>query len=162
KSVFKGEPDPVMGNQKITITAPVIYPIPNLYDPAGGLFIDEEPEVKMEVKNNAEIRYTIDGSTPTKSSELYSHPFKLQKSAVVTSKAFLGDNEESNTSTAYFRVVKKDSKNGVEYTYYEGKDWQFIPVFEKLNPIKSGNKYEFRIDDINQRQEQFGIQFKAK
>lgn len=161
KSVFMGEPDPVMGNRKIAITAPIIYPKPSLYNPAGGLFIDEDPEVKMEVKNNAEIRYTTDGSTPTTSSELYSHPFKLQKSAVVTSKAFLGDNQESNSSTAYFRVVKKDSKNGVKYVYYEGKDWQFVPVFDKLNPIKTGNKYEFRIDDINQRQEQFGIQFKA-
>src|SRR5690606_17433346 len=161
RSVFHGAPEPEMGDQKVAIPAPVIYPKPNLYDSAGGLFIDEEPEVRMETGNQAEIRYTIDGSIPTKSSELYTHPFKLQESAVVTAKAFLGDNEESNTSTAYFRMVKKDSKNGVRYTYYEGKDWQFVPVFEKLDPIKKGNKYEFRIDDINQRGEQYGIQFKA-
>ena len=161
KSVFQGQPEPELGNQKIAIPAPIIYPKPLLYDAAGGLFIDEEPEVKIEARDNAEIRYTIDGSIPTKSSELYSKPFKLQKSAVVISKAFAGDNEESNPSTAFFRLVKKDSKNGVGYTYYEGKDWQFVPVFEKLNPIKKGSKYEFRIDDINQRQGQFGIQFKA-
>lgn len=161
KSVFLGEPEPEMGDQKIAIPAPVIYPKPDLYDAAGGLFIDEEPEVKMEANGNAEIRYTIDGSIPTKSSELYSQPFKLRESAVVLAKAFVGDKGESNPSTAYFRMVNKDSKNGVRYTYYEGKDWQFVPVFEKLNPIKKGNKYEFRIDDINQRQNQFGIQFKS-
>jgi len=63
----------------------------------------------MEVASGAKIRYTTDGSVPHKSSELYSRPFELAKSAVVTAKEFLGDQQESSVSTAYFRLVNKNS-----------------------------------------------------
>jgi hypothetical protein len=126
-----------------------------------GLYVDEAPKVKMEVLGDAEIRYTTDGSVPNKKSELYTDPFELDKSTVVLAKAFLGDQQESNLSTAYFRLVKKDSKNGVRYSYFEGNDWKFLPVFENLEPKKKGKTYEFRIDDINQRNDQFGIRFRA-
>ena len=161
KSAFEGSPEPKLGNQKILIASPVIHPRPNLYDPAGGLYIDESPKVKIEVRNTSEIRYTVDGSVPNISSELYKGPFELTKSAVVQARAFSGDQQESAVSTAFFRLVKKRSKNGVSYSYYQGKDWKFLPVFENLEPIKSGKKYEFRIDNINQRNDQFGIQFKS-
>ena len=161
KSAFVGSPEPDLGNQKVLMASPVIYPKPNLYNAAGGLYVDESPQVKIEARNNAQIRYTTDGSIPDRNSELYTKPFELSKSAVVFAKAFLGEHQESNISTAYFRLVKKDSKNGVHYTYYEGNGWKFLPVFESLKPLKQGTKYEFRIDDINQRKEQFGIQFKA-
>ena len=161
KEAFIGIPEPDLGNQKIAIATPIIYPKPILYDAAGGLYVDELPEVKMEGIIKAQIRYTTDGSIPTKSSQVYTAPFQLDKSTVITAKTFLGENGESNAATAYYRVVKKDSKNGVQYSYYEGIDWQFLPIFEKLQPIKTGTKFEFRIDNINRRNEQFGIQFKA-
>ena len=160
-SAFEGSPDPELGNQKILIASPVIYPKPNLYDPAGGLYVDEAPKVKMEVLGDAQIRYTTDGSVPNKKSKLYNEPFELVKSEVITAKAFVGDQQESNASKAYFRLVKMDSKNGVRYSYFEGNDWKFLPVFENLEPKKKGKVYEFRISDINQRSDQFGIRFKA-
>lgn len=160
-SAFKGAPDPELGNQKILIASPIIYPKPNLYDPAGGLYVDKLPKVKIEVQGDAQIRYTKDGSIPDKNSKLYSGPFELAESEVISAKAFLGDQQESNVSTAYFRLVERDSKNGVHYSYFEGRDWKFLPVFENLEPNKKGKVYEFRIGDINQRGHQFGIRFKA-
>ncbi len=160
KSAFEGFPEPKTGNQKALIAAPIIYPKPNLYDPAGGLFVDEEPTVKIEaVTEGAEIRYTLDGTMPTKSSTLYQQPFTLSESAVVKAKAFAGENEESNTTDAFFRLVKSNAGNGVKYSYYEGEDWQFLPVFATLNPKKTGTKYQFRIDDINEVEGQFAIYF---
>lgn len=162
RSAFEGFPEPELGNQKTLIAAPIIYPKPNLYDPAGGLFVDEEPEVKIEtVTDGAEIRYTLDGSTPTQTSALYQTPFTLSESAVVKAKAFLGENEESNEAEAFFRLVKNHAGNGVKYSYYEGKNWQFLPVFATLKPKKTGTKYQFRIDDINEIEGQFGIHFTA-
>ena len=159
-SAFEGAQEPQLKNQKVLIASPVIYPKPNLYDAAGGLYIDKEAEVTMEVNGDAEIRYTTDGSVPTKNSALYSGIFKLSESTVLTSKAFLGDNQESNISRAFYRLVKKDSKNGIRYKYYEGKkEWKFLPVFESLKPLKTGNTYEFRIDNINEVGEQYGIQY---
>ncbi|WP_339707914.1 alkaline phosphatase family protein [uncultured Kriegella sp.] len=161
KSAFIGFPEPDLGAQKIQIVSPVIFPKPNLYDLAGGLYIDEVPHVKIEVTNDSEIRYTTDGTLPTKNSELYTKPFKLSESAVVMAKSFIGEQQESNVATAYFRLIKSDSKNGVRYTYYHGDDWKFLPVFENMKPLAHGTKYEFRIDEINKRDNQFGIQFKS-
>lgn len=159
-SAFEGAPEPQLKNQMVLIASPVIYPKPNLYDAAGGLYIDKEAEVTMEVNGDADIRYTTDGSVPTKNSTLYSGIFRLSESTVLTAKAFLGDNQESNVSRAFYRLVKKDSKNGIQYKYYEGKkEWKFLPVFESLKPLKTGNTYEFRIDSINEVGEQYGIQY---
>jgi len=162
-SAFEGSPEPKLGQQKVQIQSPVIYPMPNLYDQAGGLYIDKEAEVKIKAIPDVEIRYTLDGSIPDRNSTLYTKPFNLNQSAVVTARTFSGENEESSASVAYFRLVKSQSKNGVSYRYYEStKDWNFLPVFESLKALDSGKKYEFRIDDINQREGQYGIQFKAK
>ena len=159
-SAFEGAPEPELKNQKILIASPVIYPKPNLYDAAGGLYIDKEAEVTMEVMGDAEIRYTTDGSVPTKNSALYKGVFKLSKSTVLTAKAFSGDNQESNISKAFYRIVKKDSKNGVHYKYYQSKEeWNFLPVYESLKPLKTGTTYEFRINNINEVEGQYGIQY---
>ncbi|MCF7568786.1 alkaline phosphatase family protein [Sabulilitoribacter arenilitoris] len=159
-SAFKGMPEPELKNQKVAIEAPVIYPKPNLYDSAGGLYINQEADVIIEAVENAEIRYTTDGSLPTKSSKLYSGAFKLTESTVVFAKAFLGNNMESNISRAFYRLVNSDSKNGINYKYYQSKsEWKFLPVFETLKPEKTGTTYEFRIDDINEIEGQYGIQY---
>lgn len=159
-SAFEGAPEPQFKNLKVVIAAPVIYPKPNLYDAAGGLYVDQEAEVTMEVTGDAEIRYTTDGSVPTKNSALYKGAFKLSKSTVLIAKAFLGDNQESNISKAFYRIVKKDSKNGVHYKYYQSKkEWKFLPVFESLKPLKTGTAHEFRINNINEVDGQYGIQY---
>lgn len=163
KTAFEGVPAPDLGNQKVLIAAPVIYPKPDLYDPAGGLYIDEEPMVTIESGENTEIRYTLDGSTPDKYSSLYSKPFKISKSTVVIARSFSGKNQESNPSTAYFRLVKSNSKNGIKFNYYEvDNEWAFLPVFATLKPLKTGKTFEFRIGDINETDGQYGIQFKSK
>jgi hypothetical protein len=118
--------------------------------------------VKIEkVVDGAEIRYTLDGTTPTQTSELYQAPFTLSQSVVVKAKAFSGENEESNEAEAFFRLVKSNVGNGVKYSYYEGKNWQFLPVFATLKPKKTGTKYQFRIDEINTMEGQFAIRFTA-
>lgn len=161
KSVFQGASEPELGDKKALIPAPVIYPKPYLYEAAGGLYIDKNATVKIETVEGTEIRYTTDGSVPDKNSTRYDGPFELDKSAVIVAKAFKGDQGESHISTAFFRLIKKNSDNGVHYNYYEGKDWLYLPIFEKMKPIKSGTVYEFRINDINQRGEMYGIQYKA-
>ncbi len=163
ESAFVGGNEPDMGDAKPLIASPVIFPKPELFDPAGGLYVDQEAVVKIESQvKGAEIRYTLDGSTPTNQSNLYSKEFKLEKSALVLAKAFYkgaDGAQESNATKAYFRVVKSGGKNGVNYSYFEGSGWSFIPVISSLKAKKSGKKYEFRIDDINDRGDQFVIRF---
>jgi len=159
-TAFKGVPEPELQNQKIKIPAPTIYPKANLYDVAGGLYVDQEAEVVMESLDDAVIRYTTDGSIPTQNSKLYQSKFSLSESTVVMAKAFKGTDQESKVSKAYYRMLNTSSNNGIRYHYYESnKDMDFLPNFKQLKSIKSGKTYQFRIDNINQVKYQFGIQF---
>ena len=160
-SAFEGYPEPELGDQKVLIAAPIIHPKPQLYDAAGGLYVEEKAKVRMETMVDATIRYTTDGTIPNRQSKSYQGPFELSQSSVIIAKAFQGTQAESNASVAYFRIVESKSKNGIRYQYYEGKDWKFLPVFESMKPLKSGKVFEFRINDISERKEQYGIQFKA-
>ncbi len=160
KSAFNGFPDPpVFGEGKVLIAAPIIFPKPNLYEPAGGLYIDELAELKIESSGDTEVHYTIDGTEPTRNSTLYSSPVQISQSCVVLAKSFGAQNEESTVSKAYFRIVSTGKGNGVSYDYYEGEDWHFLPVFETTKPVKSGVKHQIRIDDINERPGQFAIKY---
>jgi hexosaminidase len=54
----------------------------------------------------SEIRYTLDGSQPTRQSPLYTRPLQLPMSAdsvQVSARAFLGERRESPTRSAVFR-----------------------------------------------------------
>ena len=162
KTAFIGITEPEFHNQKIRIPAPTIYPKANLYDLAGGLYIDQKAEVLMESRGDAEIRYTTDGSIPTQNSQLYSGKFLLTKSTVVMARAFKGANQESKVSKAYYRMINSTSNNGIRYHYYESKkDMNFLPNFLEMKAVKSGRTYQFRIDSINQVKHQFGIQFSS-
>ena len=159
-TAFKGVPEPEFQNQKIKIPPPTIYPKANLYDMAGGLYMDQEAEVVMESTADALIRYTTDGSIPIKNSKLYQGKFSLAKTTVVMAKAFKGEHQESKVSKAYYRMVNKSSDNGIRYQYYESKTkMNFLPDFEKMKAVKSGKTYQFRIDSINRVKYQFGIRF---
>jgi hypothetical protein len=116
----------------------------------------------MEGPKGAEVRFTIDGKVPNRHSNLYVKPFELSESAVVMAKAFKGEEQESRTTKAFFRLPKKDANNGIRFSYYEGKDWKYLPVFERLKALKRGVQYEFRINEINEREHQFGIRFTSK
>ena len=162
KTAFIGITEPEFHDQKIRIPAPTIYPKANLYDLAGGLYIDQKAEVLMESRGDAKIRYTTDGSIPTQNSQLYSGKFLLSKSTVVMAKAFKGANQESKVSKAYYRMINSTSNNGIRYHYYESKkDMNFLPNFLEMKAVKSGRTYQFRIDSINQVKHQFGIQFSS-
>jgi Type I phosphodiesterase / nucleotide pyrophosphatase/Chitobiase/beta-hexosaminidase C-terminal domain/PA14 domain len=160
KSAIEGFREPSSGNQAVQIAAPTIYPAPYLFEPAGGLFVDKDAEVKIKATSEgAQIRYTLDGTEPNRNSELYTGPFNLKQSAVVKAKTFLSDTQESSAAIAYFRLVNSSTGNGVSYQYYEGDKWKFLPVFATLSAKASGQKYQFRIGDINQRSGQYAIRF---
>ncbi|MBV9303142.1 MAG: chitobiase/beta-hexosaminidase C-terminal domain-containing protein [Acidobacteriaceae bacterium] len=53
---------------------------------------------------NATIRYTLDGSTPTSSSPVYSGPLQLHSSRVVNARAFASGYNPSATSTNAYKI----------------------------------------------------------
>lgn len=57
--------------------------MPPTMSPAGGTFSNPVTVALSTVSAGAEIHYTIDGTTPTSSSPLYTGPFTLSRSAIV-------------------------------------------------------------------------------
>lgn len=163
KSAFKGYPDPDIPGLVSKIAAPTLYPTEKFYDPAGGLFVDAQADVRIDsTVAGSEIYFTLDGSDPTRADRKYKGPFKLERSAVVKAKAFKGDTLSSNASTGFYQVVQTGEGNGVHFEYFEGEDdWRFLPQFETMKPTHSGTVHRFRIGDISQTDRNYGIRYTA-
>ncbi|WP_340677578.1 alkaline phosphatase family protein [Paraglaciecola sp.] len=161
-SAFVGMPDPITTGTAAgsEIAAPTFMPDAYLYQLAGGLFVDKPAPLVIEAQvDGAQIRYTLDGTEPTRTSTLYTKPVNLTQSATVKARHFAANNQQSAVKTAYYHTVSSGSGHGINYRYYEGQDWHFLPIFDALSPITSGISYQFRLEDIAKTKGQFGIQY---
>lgn len=65
-------------------------------------------QIKNPNNNNWEIRYTSDGSLPTKNSSLYSGPITINNDAIITASVFIpGSTNGTGTSQRDFRKMKE-------------------------------------------------------
>ena len=92
----------------------------------------------------ARMRYTLDGSEPTKDSPLYTGPVKVTEDTVVMARTFMPSGKTSVAARGEFkRTVPKDSvkvektEPGLGYVYVEGS-FSKMPDFSKLTPTKTG------------------------
>jgi hypothetical protein len=152
-SAFSGaaEPENLVGRfMANSNTVPVILPRkPN--GESGGLFVNGPAEVTMETKGTeGVIRFTTDGSIPSAKSELYTGPFKIERSGVIKAAYFINDGGISDYSEAYFRVIKEaHPETGVNYAVFYGDNWKELPDFAGLSPAKKGRTLELAIDEIS-------------
>ncbi|MFT3702299.1 MAG: alkaline phosphatase family protein [Agriterribacter sp.] len=148
KPAFEGFDEPAnLFKGKEVIASPTIYPKRNLYQQAGGLYINEPAKVSMKAwTDNSTIHYTLNGGIPDSASPVYKEPFTVDSTTVVQAKAFDDKGNESLVSAAYFRVVKPDANTGLAVSFYKGTGWKQLPIFSKLSPTKKWNSYEFEID----------------
>ena len=117
--------------------------------PANQFFYD-----KLTIKlycntKGAVIRYTLDGSEPTKSSLKYSGNLQIKNSLVLRVKAFKKGYEASTTAVSRYQAIEK--KNGVQYKYYEDHGTtkrEKLPDFLLLKPLKEGITDKFSFEKI--------------
>jgi len=141
----------VLGNKPNTErgTAPEAYPfseskseevsVPYISNDIS--FFEKEVAVQCgTATEGAEIRYTTDGTEPTKESTLYTGPFAIDHSATIKLKAFKNGVNPSVVATyeaskATYRNPDQvhPTKNGAAYKYYEG-------YFSKVNDIQTKGK----------------------
>lgn len=88
------------------IVAPTTLPTPEIY-PDGGTFAGQVTVHLQSTVAGADIRYTLDGATPTSSSPIYSSPFALTSSATVKARAFFTGYTPSVTASAEFEIVEQ-------------------------------------------------------
>ncbi|MBK8946097.1 MAG: alkaline phosphatase family protein [Ignavibacteriae bacterium] len=159
KSAFIGfENESFIVGHKL-LTNPVIHPKKYLYEPAGGLFIDSIPEMTITTEyENAEIRYTLDGTEPTRNSLKYTNPVRINESCVVLAKVFVND-KQSGISSANFRITKSDSKNGINYKYFIFDKLSYIPSLNNKQAIDSGITNQIRLIQSKLTKENFAVSF---
>lgn len=93
---------------------------------------------------NAEIRYTLNGNEPTKTSSLYHKPITIYKTTQIRAKGYKSEFTPSadftiNATEAILRepLNVKPTKQGTYYSYYEGK-FKNVADIEHTPLIKSG------------------------
>ena len=100
-------------------------------------------DVKLYTYDETEIRYTLDGSTPSKESMLYEEPIKITKDTVLKAVSINQKSEQSDVVSMQFTnkllppvAKKEDVSPGVLYHYYEGQ-WSQLPDFSTLDAVES-------------------------
>ncbi|MGJ4851531.1 Ig domain-containing protein [Bacillota bacterium Meth-B3] len=84
-----------------TVQAPVLglVPVAGNAETISDTLTTEREFTLTTTTANAEIRYTLDDTTPTKDSALYSTPLKLSKTTTIRAKAFKGTNVSAENAT---------------------------------------------------------------
>jgi hypothetical protein len=131
-------------------------------EPRGGFFTGTSvPFTMSSVTEGSEIFYTGDGSVPTRTSVRYTGPVTLHHSSILRSKAYKGEDAESEVTTEFVRVRDpQQSKQGLRYTYYEG-NWQQLPDFSTLSPAGEGVVGEISLDSVRHRPDHFAVLFEG-
>lgn len=106
------------------------------------VFVDTLAVILSSPTRGAEIRYTLDGSPPSRESPLYEGPISLAASAIVKARAFAPGLDDAFVAAASFRkeTPKAPSRRtpaspGLSCRYYEGT-WSDLPRFQSLEPAR--------------------------
>lgn len=137
--------------------------------PRGGIF-ENEREIELAAAfENLTIRYTTDGSEPTSSSNKYTGPFTIKKSATVRTRAFSPEGRASRVNEATFRKVEpleavkiRGAKVGLDYKFFDLKtDLEWLPDFTKLTPSKTGKTTATTLESVTDKEEFFAIVYEG-
>ncbi len=131
---------------------------------AYNIFVNDLEVTLNSEGGNFEIRYTLDGSVPSLNSPVSPGAIRLTETATVSARCFHDGKPASNVTMAKFtkvapRVAEKieNLKNGLDYSYYEG-DWDRLPDFKKLKPVKNGGLENFSFSPRREA-ERFGFEY---
>jgi len=114
----------------------------------------------------AEIRYTTDGTDPVIESDLYTKPIKITSDTNIKARSFWKDGTKSAvvshsyvnyTGKTIASVMPDITKNGIKYELFKGL-WQELPDFNELKYIKSGDadKIDLSCTELDQ---EYAIRF---
>ena len=132
------------------------FRVPTPLDETGEyLLMNRKPIEFLKPVKESKIFYTLDGTEPTEKSKLYTSPLKISKAALLKARTFLNNGRTSPTVSLLISVVDT-TKNGLNYKYYEG-NWDKLPDFSALTPVKSGKVYKLSLRDFKPREDGFGL-----
>ncbi len=128
------------------------------------IFIDELAVSLISDRENIEIHYTLDGTTPELNAPVAVAPLKLTATTTVSGRIFRDGKAVSGTIQKTFTKVTPipaiqvtNPQPGLKYAYYEG-DWDLLPDFKTLTAKKSGTIPTFDIS-VRDQIEYFGFEY---
>ena len=121
-------------------------------------------EVELIGEKRPQIRYTLDGLEPTKSSALYTQPIHIEQTTTVKACCFWPDGTASPSVNRKLRKVKEikaviaNVQNaGLKYACFEGQ-WNSLPDFSTLRATQTGIVKTINLSCVNKR-ENFALKF---
>ena len=97
--------------------------------------------------NDALIRYTIDGSIPTKSSTAYTSPITLDKSVTLKARAFHPEHEDGPVLTCEYDVTSLEISECFPYNGFIGIRPLLIPYIKFSHNVKIANAAVIKLKD---------------
>ena len=109
------------------------------------------------------IRYSVDGSTPSVNSPVYTLAAKVKESATV--KAALFDENGWMSEVDELRATSVQPGPGIWRSYYEYDTrkgiWNHVPDFSKLEPTTTKATKSLALEDAGPRNEFFGVVYRG-
>ncbi|MFZ0452950.1 MAG: alpha-L-fucosidase [Ignavibacteriaceae bacterium] len=128
------------------------------------IFINSMEVQLKSIRDNTDLRYTLDGSTPEANSMLYSGPIQLKETTLISARCFKNGNPVSGTSKELFNKVIPEKSieienavNGIRYKYFEGS-WDSLPDFNSLKPLDENIIPNFSISSAKSA-DHFGYEY---
>ena len=142
--------------------APVILPI------TGRSFYKAQTVTLSPPSPNAAMRYTTNGTAPTRSSALYKGPLTIKHAETLKAQAFEGKSPLGLVSTAAFRELvplpaqteTRAAVPGLSYAYYEAA-FQNTGDFNGQTPVSTGTIDDFSLTP-RKRDTNFGIKYNGQ
>ncbi|HCA80778.1 MAG TPA: hypothetical protein DEP53_13705 [Bacteroidetes bacterium] len=156
--------DPINSVVVVDIRGNVDVTSPPEITAGAGIFIDALDVLVKTDREKVDLKYTLDGSSPTTGSSVVTGPIKITTTTTITARCYRNGKAVSGPVSAKFtKVAPIPGRSlsaplpGVRFSYYEG-DWDALPDFTKLKPVKEGTLSAFDLSPRNVP-EYFGIEY---
>lgn len=165
-SLPKNPPDPYVSVIALEFSKkPEVIRSPRISAESAIFFQDLEVTLSSNL-DSVELRYTLDGSNPTKDSLIYQNAFQIDKTTTIKAQIFRKGQAVSGVIEKTYRKVpprpalkETKGKPGLTFSYYHGK-WERLPDFKALTPKARGIVETFHTSPKTQK-EYFAFQFKG-
>jgi YVTN family beta-propeller protein len=138
-------------------------PFAPVITPGSSLFTDSVVVAMKNPYQAVTIRYTLDGSEPTSAAPAFQAPLTIKATTTVKARSFWKNGVSSRTSEVVLTRGFPRSPDqpastspGLQYTYYEGQ-WEQLPDFGVLRPVKSGVAPGIDIESLKGRDNGWGL-----
>jgi hypothetical protein len=115
---------------------------------AGGLFFAPASLNILNPAGSGELRFTLDGTYPTITSELFKKEVMLGQNTVARCGVFRDGQLVSEIADAYYRFLPKGALPQVVYRCYYGSELKSLPNVRDLKVEASGKCYELTSDGL--------------